>query len=81
MSSGIEKFFPLGVVYMSYEPYRLQDMGGERAIRILEGILAQLSITEVSEMTTMELSILRAIAENPPADLPRRGVEDRLTSS
>jgi len=51
---------------MTFEPYRLQDMGGERAIRILSTLLAELSDIDPSEMTTFELNILRACAENPP---------------
>jgi hypothetical protein len=62
---------------MTFEPYRLQDMGGERAIRILSTLLAELSDIDPSEMTTFELNILRACAENPPA-LEGTGVEDKL---
>jgi len=64
---------------MPFEPYRLQDMGGERAIRILSTLLAELSDIEPSEMTTFELNILRGCAENPPA-LEGTGVEDKLVN-
>lgn len=49
-----------------FVPYELQDMGGARAIRILEEILAHLSIVE-GELTPFELSILRRCAVNPPS--------------
>jgi len=56
-----------------FVPYELQDMGGERAIRILESILAELSLMEVEDMTTFELGILHRCAVNPPEK--KRGVE------
>jgi hypothetical protein len=59
---------------MAYESYRLQEMGGARALRILSTLLAELSEIDPSEMTTFELNILRACAENPPA-LEGTGVE------
>lgn len=51
----------------------LQEMGGDRAIRILEDILAMLSTIEPEEMTTFELGILHRCAVNPPAQT--EGVE------
>ena len=46
--------------------YVLQDMGGERAKKILEDCLAQLSIIDTADMTTFELGILHRCATNPP---------------
>lgn len=45
----------------------LQEMGGERAIRILEELLAELSLMEPEDLTTFELNILHRCAVNPPA--------------
>lgn len=51
-----------------FAPYELQEMGGERAIRILEDLLAQLSMVESDDdLTTFELGILHRCAVNPPA--------------
>lgn len=51
----------------------LQEMGGERAVRILSDLLAELSEIPAEEMTTFELGILHRCAANPPAQT--RGVE------
>ena len=59
-----------------FVPYELQKMGGERAIRILESILADLSIMEVEDLTTFELGILHQCAVNPPEK--KRGVESSV---
>lgn len=61
---------------MSYE---LRRMTGERALEVLGLILEQLGDIDPSEMTTFELNILRACAENPP-DFKGRGVEDKLVN-
>ena len=59
-----------------FVPYELQDMGGERAIRILQDLLAQLSMVESDEdLTTFELNILRRCAVNPPSTV---GVQDEV---
>lgn len=64
---------------MAFEPYRLKEMTGERAIRVLDALLAELSDIEPSEMTTFELNILRGCAVNPPA-LKGMGVEEKLAN-
>lgn len=57
-----------------FEPYKLQEMGGERAIRILQDLLAQLSMVESDDdLTTFELNILHRCAVNPPSQT--RGAE------
>ena len=56
---------------------QLQKMGGERAKKILQDLLNQLSGIDVTDMTTFELGIIHRIAENPPAKLPRYGVENK----
>lgn len=53
---------------MSFVPFQLQEMGGQRAIRILHDIMADLSMVESEEdLTTFELNILHRCAVNPPA--------------
>ena len=61
-----------------FEPYRLQEMGGERAIRILQDLLAQLSMVESDDdLTTFELNILHRCAVNPPfGDVIRVAVDN-----
>ena len=59
--------------------YELRQMTAHRAMEVLETLLAQLSDIDPSEMTTFELNILRACAENPPA-LEGTGVEDKKPS-
>jgi len=54
--------------------YELRRMTGERALEVLGVILEQLGDIDPAEMTTFELNIVRAVADNPPS-LPRRGVE------
>jgi hypothetical protein len=53
----------------------LQNMSGERAKKILQDLLAELSGIDVTDMTTFELNLIRRAAKNPPANLPSRGVE------
>lgn len=59
--------------------YQLQDMGGERAKRILHSLLAELSEMEPEQMTTFELGILHLCADNPPE--LKQGVERKLVES
>lgn len=62
------------------EMYLLQRMSGERALRILEDLLTELSDIDPNELTTFELNILHRCAENPPAQTSgveaRRGNDD-----
>lgn len=46
--------------------YELQRMGGERAKKILQSLLNELSGIEKEDMTTFELGLLRKCATNPP---------------
>lgn len=46
--------------------YQLQKMSGERAICILESLLAELSGIEVEDLTTLEINLLQRCAVNPP---------------
>jgi hypothetical protein len=57
--------------------YELRRMTGERALEVLESLLAQLGDIDPSEMTTFERNIVRAIAENPP-EFEGAGAEVRL---
>ncbi len=57
--------------------YQLQQMGGDRAIAILDDLLSQLADVPVELLTTFELNLIRRIAANAPADLPTVGVEAR----
>ncbi len=59
---------------------QLQKMGGERAKKILQDLLNELSGIDVSDMTTFELGIIHRIAENPPEKLPRYGVENQINN-
>lgn len=56
-----------------FAPYELKIFSDERAIRILEELLAELSLMEPEEMTTFELGILHRCAVNPPSQT--RGAE------
>jgi hypothetical protein len=57
--------------------YELQTMSGERAKRILQGLLTDLSNMEVEDLTTFELGILHKAAKNPPKRY--HGAEERIT--
>jgi len=46
--------------------YELERMGGERAKKILQSLLNELSGIEEEDMTTFELNLLRKCATNPP---------------
>lgn len=46
--------------------YKLERMGGERAKKILQSLLNELSGIEEEDMTTFELNMLRKCATNPP---------------
>jgi len=54
--------------------YELEAMGGERAKKILQDCLNQLSGIDPEDMTTFELMLLHRCAENPPKKY--RGCEE-----
>ena len=47
--------------------FSLQKKSGERALKILEGLLVELSDIPEEVMTTFELNILHRCAGNPPS--------------
>jgi len=47
--------------------YELECMGGERAKKILQSLLNELSGIEEEDMTTFELNLLRKCATKPEA--------------
>lgn len=59
--------------------FRLQKMSGERAKKILEGLVNGLSGIDPDDMTTFELNLLHQCAENPPKQW--RGREEILTNT
>jgi len=58
--------------------YELERMGGERAKKILQSLLNELSGIEEEDMTTFELNLLRKCATNPPKRY--YGVENQINN-
>lgn len=58
--------------------YELQRMGGERAKKILQSLLSQLSGIDEDDMTTFELGVIRACATEPPKR--HFGVENQINN-
>ena len=59
--------------------YRLKQLTGGKAIKILEGCLLQFAGIEADQLTTLELNILSRIAENPPRI--RGGAEEHILNA
>jgi len=51
-------------------------MSGDRAIMVLEDMLADLSEIDASELTTFELQLLHRVATTPPQNI--HGIDPRL---
>lgn len=59
--------------------YELQRMGGERAKKILESLLSELSGIDEDDMTTFELGVIRKCATEPPKK--HFGVENQINNA
>jgi hypothetical protein len=59
--------------------YELQRMGGERAKKILEALLNELSGIDEDDMTTFELGVIRKCATEPPKRL--FGAENQINNA
>lgn len=59
--------------------YELQRMGGERAKKILQDLLNELSGIDEDDMTTFELGVIRRCATEPPSRF--YGVENQINNA
>lgn len=59
--------------------YELQRMGGERAKKILQDFLNELSGIDEDDMTTFELGIIRRCATEPPKKY--YGMENQINNA